>query len=122
MWEHYLSFWRQWRCFSGRARRAAYWYAVLMQALLLFGAMILFQLLPVPSFFSYLISGYYIVSLIPMLSLQTRRLHDTGKSAWWLLLHFLGPVGIIVLVIFFCTDSDPVPNAYGPNPKSFPTL
>lgn len=122
MWEYYLAFWRQWRCFYGRARRSAYWYVVLMQALLLLGLMLLFQLFPLPKAVNYLVSIYYIVSLLPMLSLQVRRLHDTGKSAWWLLLHLLGPIGMLVLIIFFCTDSDPMTNQYGPNPKSLPLL
>ncbi len=122
MWEYYLAFWRQWNCFHGRARRSAYWCVVLAQALLLFGLMLLFQLLPLPHQVRGLASIYYIVALVPMISLQIRRLHDTGRSAWWMLLHFLGPIGVIVLLVFLCMDSDPGPNQYGPNPKALPHL
>ena len=118
MWEYYLAFWRQWRCFHGRARRPAFWYVLLIQALLLFGLMVVFQLLPLPQFFVYLATAYYVLSLVPMLSLQVRRLHDTGWSAWWLLLHFLGPVGAVTLLVLFGMEGDPADNRYGPAPKS----
>ena len=48
--------------------------------------------------------------------LAVRRLHDTGKTGWWLLLILTG-IGAIVLLIFFCLDSDQQTNEYGPSPK-----
>ena len=84
--------------------------------------------------------GYIIAGLagIPNLSLQVRRLHDIGKSGWNLLLIpvpyfvlalaaaftqtlWLGVVGIlasfVLMLYFFCKDSQPGENQYGPNPK-----
>ena len=45
-----------------------------------------------------------------------RRLHDTGRSGWWLLIGLIPLVGAIVLIVFFVQDSQP-DNQYGPNPK-----
>jgi uncharacterized membrane protein YhaH (DUF805 family) len=49
--------------------------------------------------------------------LAIRRLHDTGRSGWWMLISFLPLIGFIVLIIFFVQDSQPGTNQYGPNPK-----
>jgi len=46
-----------------------------------------------------------------------RRLHDTGKSGWWLLIVLVPIVGPIVLLVFYVLDSQPGANEYGPNPK-----
>lgn len=54
--------------------------------------------------------------IIPSLAVIVRRLHDTGKSGWWYLISFI-PFGSIVLLIFFCLDSEPGTNKWGPNPK-----
>ena len=51
-----------------------------------------------------------------------RRLHDTGKSGWWLLLWFVPLVGLIVLLVFFASPGDLGPNRYGPPPPSQPVL
>ena len=52
-----------------------------------------------------------------MLAAAVRRLHDTGKSGWWILISLVPLVGFIVLLIFYVKDSDPGANAYGANPK-----
>ncbi|HEY8242609.1 MAG TPA: DUF805 domain-containing protein, partial [Casimicrobiaceae bacterium] len=46
-----------------------------------------------------------------------RRLHDTGRSGWWLLIGLVPLVGAIVLIVFYVMDSQPGTNQYGPNPK-----
>jgi uncharacterized membrane protein YhaH (DUF805 family) len=45
-----------------------------------------------------------------------RRLHDTDRSAWWLLLNLIPILGAIVLLVFFCMDSTPGDNQDGPDP------
>jgi len=47
-----------------------------------------------------------------------RRLHDTGRSGWWLLIALVPIVGVIVLLVFMLLDSQPGDNGYGPNPKA----
>jgi uncharacterized membrane protein YhaH (DUF805 family) len=54
--------------------------------------------------------------LIPTLAVGARRLHDTGRSGWWLLIGLIPIVGWIILLVFFVQDSQPA-NQYGPNPK-----
>lgn len=43
---------------------------------------------------------YSLVVFLPALAVSVRRLHDTGRSAWWLLLAFFPVVGWIVLLVF----------------------
>ena len=57
---------------------------------------------------------------IPYLAVGVRRLHDTGRSGWWMLIYFVPFIGAIVLLVFFVQDSQDGYNQYGPNPKSFP--
>ena len=54
---------------------------------------------------------------IPGLAVSVRRLHDIGRSGWWLLLSLIPLVGAIILIIWYCTDSQPGANQYGSNPK-----
>ncbi len=57
-----------------------------------------------------------LILLIPSISVSVRRLHDIGKSGWWFLLGFI-PIGPIVLLAWFCKDSQPGVNKWGENPK-----
>jgi hypothetical protein len=54
---------------------------------------------------------------LPGLAVAVRRLHDTGRSGWWLLLSFIPIVGAIILIVWLATDGDPNPNMHGPSPK-----
>jgi uncharacterized membrane protein YhaH (DUF805 family) len=59
---------------------------------------------------------------LPGLGVSIRRLHDTGRSGWWLLIGLVPLVGLIVLIVFFVQDSQPAANAYGPSPKHEPVV
>ena len=102
--------------FSGRARRSEYWYFCLFDWLItgiLTGmgyALNSKVLLGVSSIAS-------LALIIPMLAVAVRRLHDIGKSGWFYLFFLIPLVGGIILLVWFCTDSAPGPNMYGPNPK-----
>jgi uncharacterized membrane protein YhaH (DUF805 family) len=54
---------------------------------------------------------------LPSVAVGVRRLHDTGRSGWWLLIGLIPLVGAVVLIVFFCTDSERGPNRWGPSPK-----
>ena len=56
-------------------------------------------------------------SFIPALAVQVRRLHDTGRSAWWLLIGLIPLVGIVVLVVFNILPGTTGPNRFGSDPK-----
>lgn len=60
---------------------------------------------------------YSLAVLLPTLAVSVRRLHDTGRSGWWLLIGLIPLIGGIILLVFSCMDSDPNENQYGPNPK-----
>ena len=110
--------------FSGRARRSEYWYFALFTFLLGIVASILDAILGT----DYDTGSGGLVNtlaslavLVPSLAVAARRLHDTGRSGWWLLLIFVIIIGWIILLVWYCTDSTPGDNKYGPNPKTGPS-
>jgi uncharacterized membrane protein YhaH (DUF805 family) len=116
----YLDAFRNYAKFDGRSRRRAYW------LFMLFNIIALWILLAVDLFtgtFSAetgvgLLSGIYCVAvLVPSLALSVRRLHDIGKSGWWVLIGLVPIIGGLVLLYFAVLDSQPGDNVYGPNPK-----
>ncbi len=65
-----------------------------------------------------LLGGLYALAvLIPSLVVTVRRLHDTDRTGWWILIGLIPVIGGIVLLIFMLLDSQPGANRYGPNPK-----
>lgn len=99
--------------FSGRARRSEYWYFMLFNIVIL---ILLTSLTEITELFSYLCLLYIFAIIIPLLAVTVRRLHDTGRSGWIMLLSFV-PLGGLILLAFYCTDSEFGRNKYGPNPK-----
>jgi len=108
--------------FSGRARRAEYWWFVVVNAvviaLLALLVVIFASISDALGVVAWLAYGVYALAvLIPALAVAVRRLHDTGKSGWWLLIALVPLVGVIVLLVFYFTDSVPGENQYGASPK-----
>ncbi len=60
---------------------------------------------------------YLLAVLLPGIAVSVRRLHDTGRSAWWVLIGLIPIIGPIILVVFLVQDSNPGQNEYGANPK-----
>ncbi len=114
---YYLEVLQKYAVFSGRARRAEYW----MFALVNFLVSIALAIVDVVLFgttFGIVGALYSLAILIPGLAVSVRRLHDTNRSGWWLLIALIPILGAIALLIFFVQDSDPGDNQYGSNPKS----
>ena len=119
-----LSSWRYFlRCldlygtFSGRARRSEYWSWQLWTFLMMIPILMLDGALFGASEELGLFQGIYsLVTIVPGLAVLSRRMHDTGRSAWWYLIAFTG-IGAIFLLIWLFQDSKPGPNKWGPNPK-----
>jgi uncharacterized membrane protein YhaH (DUF805 family) len=61
---------------------------------------------------------YALAVLIPSIAVGVRRLHDTNRSGWWLLISLIPCLGFIVLLVFMVQDSQAGDNQYGPNPKA----
>lgn len=111
---------KKYACFSGRARRQEYWLFVLFNFIAAFVVGFIGGVLAGATgvgAFSYLGSIYSLAVLIPGFAVLFRRLHDIGKSGWWWLIAFIPIIGVIVLLVFCCLDSQPGENQYGPNPK-----
>jgi uncharacterized membrane protein YhaH (DUF805 family) len=114
----YLKVLRQYADFSGRARRKEYWMFVLFNILIAVGIAIVESILGLGFAGFGPLSGLYALALlIPSLAVSVRRLHDTGRSGWWVLIGFVPLIGLIVLLVFMVTDSEHGSNQYGPNPK-----
>jgi len=105
--------------FSGRARRQEYWMFVLFNIIFTFVAIALDNLLGIAflEFYGAIYLIYMLAMIIPSLAVMVRRLHDVGKSGWWILISFIPIVGSIWLLVLFFTDSVPGENEWGPNPK-----
>lgn len=125
-----LTAFKKYAVFEGRARRSEYWLFVLFQILVSIGLGVVGGVLdsvmgtgPGQSGMPYgmvsltlaCISG--LVFLIPSIAVAVRRLHDTDKSGWFLLLGLIPLLGALILLIFYCLDGTPGPNKFGPDPK-----
>lgn len=101
--------------FQGRARRSEYWFFVLFGVLAGIVASVLDSIL-FPGVEEGVISLITSLALLlPTLAVGARRLHDTGRSGWWLLLGLVPVLGTIILIIWFCQRSEG-DNAHGPSP------
>lgn len=96
--------------FSGRSSRKEYWMYILFYVMFYIVAGIIDSVIGTPV----LTPLYFLVLLIPGISIAARRLHDTGRSGWWQLIALI-PFGVIVLIIFLVLSSDR-DNEYGPVP------
>lgn len=126
---------RRYAQFSGRSRRKEYWMFVLLIFIVYVIAMILDSVLGFGTTTRFAdvtdtgaAAGFNssggIITLIAMLALflpslavAIRRLHDTDRSGWWILLGLIPLVGAIILLVFYCTDGTRGPNRFGADPK-----
>ncbi|MEZ6876846.1 DUF805 domain-containing protein [Enterobacter sp. KBR-315C3_2022] len=109
----YLKVLKNYFGFKGRARRKEYWMFVLISMIVT----------TCVSFLNNLLGDlgidriYELAILIPAFALAFRRLHDTGRSAWWLLLIFIPLLGWLVLLFFMAGKGEAGENRFGPDPK-----
>ncbi|MCX8649903.1 DUF805 domain-containing protein [Gilliamella sp. B2776] len=99
--------------FKGRARRKEYWMYMLFILIASFFTIILDKSLGLDLNITTI---FLLATTLPTLAVSVRRLHDTDKSGWWLLLQLV-PFGNIILFIFFLMDSTPGLNRFGQYPK-----
>ena len=142
----YLKVWKQYADFSGRARRKEYWTFTLFNAMIIFVLMFVMiageranskafadkitmdfmdgKAVEVVAYnYIYLkigmaLLGCYALSIfIPSVAVCVRRLHDIGKSGWYYFIGLIPLVGAIILLVWYCTDSQAGENKWGVNPK-----
>jgi uncharacterized membrane protein YhaH (DUF805 family) len=96
--------------FKGRAGKAEFWWFFLAQVIVLVVTGAISDIL-------YIIAA--LALFLPGLGVGARRLHDTGRSGWWLLLGLIPLIGLIVLIVFWVQNSAPA-NEWGEGPAGAP--
>lgn len=115
---------RNYANFSGRARRAEYWYFVLGNFILIIPFYVLAIVGVSNENIGLSLLGnivYLVIALgffIPGLAVAVRRLHDINKSGWYYFIVLIPLIGAIVLLVWFFTDGDRFTNNYGADPKN----
>ena len=100
--------------FNGRASRSEYWWFALFAIIVSFIA----TALEIAAGVAFLNIIFSLAIFLPYLGLGFRRLHDLGKSGWWLLISFIPILGFIVLLVFFVMEGENHPNQYGEVPTN----
>ncbi|MFT7560687.1 MAG: uncharacterized membrane protein YhaH (DUF805 family) [Flavobacteriales bacterium] len=113
--EWYTGVLKQYTGFSGRAHRTEYWMFVLINLIV---SIVLNVIDGVIGLGGILGLVYALAVLLPSIAVGIRRLHDTGRSGWWLLIALIPLIGAIVLIVFLVQDSAEGDNEHGPNPKA----
>jgi uncharacterized membrane protein YhaH (DUF805 family) len=115
----YVEVLKKYAVFEGRARRSEYWFFFLFNFLISLGISIVVGVLSSAAGvdLSFLSFVYALAVLIPSIAVAVRRLHDTDRSGWWILISLIPCVGTIILLVFLVQDSTPGPNRFGANPK-----
>ena len=96
--------------FDGRAGRAEFWWFALANFLVV---LLLAILTAIASIFWILYIGYVLAVLVPSIAVAIRRLHDSNKTGWFLLLGLIPFVGAIILLVFYIMEGTNGPNDYG---------
>nr|WP_321224747.1 DUF805 domain-containing protein [uncultured Psychroserpens sp.] len=100
--------------FNGRARRKEYWMFILFHMIFTYGGLIVLGLIAAAldsPFILFIVHIYLFAVLIPTIAVAVRRMHDVGKSGWYMLI----PIYSFILAI---TEGEKGTNQYGPDPKS----
>ncbi|WP_421342373.1 DUF805 domain-containing protein [Aeromonas veronii] len=115
----YISVLKQYAVFSGRAHRTEYWMFVLCNVIVMLLLGMVDKLIGGDNeLISYI---YSLAVLLPSLAVAARRLHDTDRSAWWLLLGLIPIIGTLVLIYFMVCNGQQGPNRFGDDPKAAPS-
>ena len=104
--------------FDGRASRKEFWAVMLFSVLISFGLQLLYTIgFAISENLGFLLALPFVIfalgMVIPQLAVSVRRLHDTDKSGWWLLLGLIPILGTIVLIVLFSQASTSGTNQFG---------
>lgn len=110
----YIEVFKKYAVFGGRAHRTEYWMFVLFNFIIASAIGFIEGLLGSP----YILDTLYTLAVIvPGIAVSVRRLQDTDRSGFWLLIAFVPVIGVLALIYFMVQDSQPGSNQYGPCPK-----
>ena len=93
--------------FYGRARRKEYWTFLLIHFVISIGLYFISKIVLI---------AYLFITICPLVAVGIRRLHDTGKNSFWILIAGLPPLNLLY-IYYMCLDSDPKTNIHGESPK-----
>ena len=102
--------------FSGRARRKEYWLFYLAWFILAVIAFGIDEVIGSPVIEIGVVGIVNVALICPSLAVSVRRLHDTNKRGWWLLMYLIPVIGVIWLVVLFCFKGMEGENRFGPDP------
>jgi uncharacterized membrane protein YhaH (DUF805 family) len=113
--------------FSGRAQRREYWMFYLLYVIIAVALNVVFGLIGAAiardgsgwALGGVVVALFSIALIIPSVAVMVRRLHDIGRTGWWVLISLI-PFGSLVLLVFAVLDSQLGDNQWGPNPKGVP--
>ena len=110
----YLQVLQKYAVFEGRARRKEYWFFVLFNFII----SIVISVAEAGIGTGGILGLIYVLGVfLPSVGVGIRRLHDTDRSGWWLLVGLIPLIGFIILIVLLALDSTPGDNRFGPNPK-----
>ena len=107
----YVDAWKKFVDFNGRSRRKEFWIFWLINVVI---NAILQQ---IPAIGTILGGVFSLAIILPMIAVGIRRLHDIGKSGWWLLINFIPLAGTIWFIVLAAKDSEAASNKWGDCPK-----
>ena len=116
----YIKVLKAYAVFTGRARRKEYWMFVLFNIIFAIVAIILDNILGTAMEgvgYGLIYALYMLAVLIPSLAVAVRRLHDTGRSGWMILIALIPFVGAIWLLVLLVLEGNAGENKFGPSPK-----
>ena len=121
--QYFIKGLKNYATFNGRATRTEYWMYYLFYMIIYFvilgidiaGAAMENEALSLIG--AVLIFLFILGLFIPTWAICFRRLHDVGKSGWYIFVNLIPIVGGIWFLVLMCTDSQPGKNQYGDNPK-----
>lgn len=120
MMNYFVECLKKYATFSGRARRKEYWMFILVYVVIIFITATLDGIMgggnpnatPVITLLASL------ALLLPNLAVLVRRLHDTDRSGWWILISLIPVIGGLVLFVFTCLEGTSGDNRFGEDPKA----
>ena len=114
---------KKYAVFEGRARRKEYWFFVLFYLIFMVVAIVVDAVLGTEYYIDefdtigLFTTLFSLAMIVPSLAVFARRLHDVGRSGWWILISLIPLIGGIILLVFAVLDSQEGENRFGPNPK-----
>lgn len=103
MFQHYKDALSKYATLEGKATRSQFWYFVLVHALIVIALTIISQI--VGDKWGILSLIYIALTIVPSIAIAVRRMHDIGKSGWWLFISFVPAIGWLWYLILLVTPS-----------------